>query len=265
MGQQESNSPRAPNPNRGAYDDNMKVNVACPSTGAQKQIKVDEDSKLRAFYDKRLAAEVPGDVLGDEWKGYILKIAGGNDKQGFGMKQGCLIPGRVKILMAPGDQCFRGYGRRVGERRRKAVRRCIVTPDLSVLNLVITKIGPEPIPGLTDREIPKLRGPKRASKIRKLFALTKDDDVRKYVNIYRKTTEKNGKTYSTAPKIQRLITPTKLQRKRHVAALKARKIAKRKSTAAEYQKLIAQRVKEAKERRSESLAKKRAQSQASNQ
>merc|ERR1712070_824316 len=110
MGQQESNSPRAPNPNRGAYD-NMKVNVACPSTGAQKQIKVDEDSKLRAFYDKRLAAEVPGDVLGDEWKGYILKIAGGNDKQGFGMKQGCLIPGRCKILMAPGDQCFRGYGR----------------------------------------------------------------------------------------------------------------------------------------------------------
>merc|ERR1711977_458631 len=176
------------------------------------------------------------------------------------MKQGCLIPGRVKILMAPGDQCFRGYGRRNGERRRKAVRGCIVSPDLSVLNLVITMIGEAEIPGLTDKasEVPKLRGPKRASKIRKLFALSKDDDVRKYVNIYRKTTEKNGKTYSTAPKIQRLITPIKLQRKRHVAALKARKIAKRKSTAAEYQKPIAQRVKEAKERRSESLAKKRA-------
>jgi len=242
----------------------MKVNIANPASGAQKQIKVEEDSKLRAFYDKRLAAEVPGDVLGDEWKGYVLKIAGGNDKQGFGMKQGCLIPGRVKILMAPGDQCFRGYGRRVGERRRKAVRGCIVTPDLSVLNLIITKIGPEPIPGLTDKEIPKLRGPKRASKIRKLFALSKDDDVRKYVNIYRKTTEKNGKTYSTAPKIQRLITPIKLQRKRHVKALKARKIAKAKSSAAEYQKLIAQRVKEAKERRSESLAKRRAASAASN-
>merc|ERR1711934_1114646 len=247
MGQQESNSPRAPNPNRGAYDDNMKVNVACPSTGAQKQIKVDEDSKLRAFYDKRLAAEVPGDVLGDEWKGYILKIAGGNDKQGFGMKQGCLIPGRCKILMAPGDQCFRGYGRRKGERRRKGVRGCIVSPDLSVLNLVITKIGESPIPGLTDREIPKLRGPKRASTIRKLFALSKDDDVRKYVNIYRRTKEKDGKTYSTAPKIQRLITPTKIQ--------------KAKTEAAAYQKLLAVRTKEAKERRSESLAKRRARSQ----
>merc|ERR1711959_494803 len=232
-----------------------QVNIACPSTGAQKQIKVVEDSKLRAFYDRRLAAEVDGAVLGDEWKGYVLKIAGGNDKQGFGMKQGCLIPGRAHILMTPGDQCFRGYG------RRKGVRGCIVTPDLSVLNLVITKIGESPIPGLTDKEIPKLRGPKRASTIRKLFALSKDDDVRKYVNIYRRTKEKDGKTYSTAPKIQRLITPTKLQRKRRIKALKARKIQKAKSEAAVYQKLLSQRTKEAKERRSESLAKRRARSQ----
>jgi hypothetical protein len=33
-------------------------------------------------------------------------------------------------------QCFRGNGRRNGERRRKSVRGCIVSPDLSVLNLV---------------------------------------------------------------------------------------------------------------------------------
>merc|ERR1712203_503795 len=167
------------------------------------------------------------------------------------------------ILMTPGDQCFRGYGRRKGERRRKGARGCIVTPDLSVLNLIITKIGESPIPGLTDKEIPKLRGPKRASTIRKLFALSKDDDVRKYVNIYRRTKEKDGKTYSTAPKIQRLITPTKLQRKRRTKCLKAKKIQKAKTEAAAYQKLLAVRTKEAKERRSESLAKKRARSQSS--
>ncbi len=213
------------------------------------------------FYDKRIAAEVPGDVLGDEWKGYMLKISGGNDKDGFGMKQGVLIPGRVKVLMAPGDQGIRGYGRRKGERRRKGVRGCIVSPDLAVLNLVITKQGPEPIPGLTDRELPKLRGPKRASKIRKLFGLTKEDDVRKYVNIYRKTKEKDGKTYSTAPKIQRLITPTKLQRKRRIKALKKKKIVKAKTEAAAYHKLLSKRIQEAKERRSESLAKRRARSQ----
>ena len=76
-----------------------------------------------------------------EFKGYIFKIMGGQDKQGFPMKQGVLVPGRVQLLMAPGDTCFRGYGRRRGERRRKSVRGCIVSQDLSVLNLVIVKKG----------------------------------------------------------------------------------------------------------------------------
>lgn len=76
-----------------------------------------------------------------EFKGYVFKIMGGQDKQGFPMKQGVLVPGRVQILMSPGDSCFRGFGRRNGERRRKSVRGCIVSPDLSVLNLVIVKKG----------------------------------------------------------------------------------------------------------------------------
>ena len=71
-----------------------------------------------------------------------------------------------------------------------------------------------------------MRGPKRANNIRKLFALGKDDDVRKYVNTYRRTIEKDGKTHSKAPKIQRLITPATLQRKRHRVALKKRAIDK---------------------------------------
>lgn len=37
-----------------------------------------------------MGAEVEADPLGDEWKGYILRISGGNDKQGFPMKQGVL-------------------------------------------------------------------------------------------------------------------------------------------------------------------------------
>lgn len=49
-----------------------------------------DDHKLRLFYEKRIGAEVEADQLGDEWKGYILRIAGGNDKQGFPMKQGVL-------------------------------------------------------------------------------------------------------------------------------------------------------------------------------
>ncbi len=47
-----------------------------------------------------------------EFKGYVFKISGGQDKQGFPMKQGVLTNGRVFLLMKPGDTCFRGFGRR---------------------------------------------------------------------------------------------------------------------------------------------------------
>ena len=60
-----------------------------------------------------------------------------------------------------------------GERRRKSVRGCIISADLSVLNLKIVKKGEAELPGLTDEEKPRMRGPKRASKIRKLFNLGK--------------------------------------------------------------------------------------------
>ena len=75
------------------------------------------------------------------------------------------------------------------------MRGCIVSQDLSVLNLVIVKKGENDLPGLTDTEKPRMRGPKRASKIRKLFNLSKEDDVRKYVNTYRRSfTTKSGMT-----------------------------------------------------------------------
>ena len=176
------------------------------------------------------------------------------------MKQGVLTNGRVRLLMRRGDPCFRGYGRRNGERRRKSVRGCIVSQDLATMNLVIVKQGESPIPGLTDTEKPRMRGPKRASKIRKLFDLEKKDDVRKYVNTYRREFEdKKGKKHSRAPKIQRLITPLVLQRKRARASAKKVKITDRKESAAAYHKLLALRMKERRERRSESLAKRRSQ------
>jgi len=95
----------------------MKLNIAYPATGMQKLIDIEDDNKLRNFYDKRISHEVDGDFLGDEFKGYRFRISGGNDKQGFCMKQGVLINTRIKLLMRKGSSCYRP--RKRGERKKK--------------------------------------------------------------------------------------------------------------------------------------------------
>nr|XP_003407709.1 40S ribosomal protein S6 [Loxodonta africana] len=232
----------------------VQLNISFPATGCQKLIEVDDERKLRTFYEKRMATEVAADSLGDEWKGYVVRISGGNDKQGFPMKQGVLTHGRVRLLLSKGHSCYRP--RRTGERKRKSVRGCIVDANLSVLNLVIVKKGEKDIPELTDTTVPRRLGPKRASRIRRLFNLSKEDDVRQYV--VRKPLNKEGKKPRTkAPKIQRLVTPRVLQHKRRRIALKKQRTKKNKEEAAEYAKLLAKRMKEAKEKRQEQIAKRR--------
>ena len=82
--------------------------------------------QVRPFYEKRMGQEVEADTLGDEFKvtlmtikprlsqvlllmrldicfrdhsdllqGYVLRITGGNDKQGFPMKQVNSFPSRI--------------------------------------------------------------------------------------------------------------------------------------------------------------------------
>lgn len=230
----------------------MKINVANPATGCQKQFEMDDESRLRVLYDKRIAQEVDGEALfGETFRGAILKIAGAQDKEGFPARLGVLTPNRVRLLMYKGDVGCRGFGMREGERKRRSVRGCIISSEMSVVNLVMVRQGENEIPGLTDKVIPRRLGPKRASKIRKLFNLGKDDDVRKYV-IRRKVTTAAGKTYEKAPKIQRLVTAQTLQRKRRRRAIKKQHMMKAKTEAAEYEKLLAQRQAEARQARRES-------------
>uniref|UniRef100_T1DIA7 Small ribosomal subunit protein eS6 n=1 Tax=Psorophora albipes TaxID=869069 RepID=T1DIA7_9DIPT len=230
----------------------MKLNVSFPATGAQKTFEVMDDHKLRHFYDKRMGAEITADHLGDEWAGYVFKIAGGNDKQGFPMKQGVLTNTRVRLLLKKGHSCYRP--RRTGERKRKSVRGCIVDQNLSALALIILKKGEKDIPGLTDTTVPRRLGPKRANNIRKLYNLTKEDDVRQFV-VKRPLPEKDGKKARTkAPKIQRLITPVVLQRKRHRLAIKKRRVESRKEAEAEYLKVLALRRRQERIRRRSRLS-----------
>ena len=105
---------------------------------------MDDEHKLHTFYEKRVATEFAADVLGEEWKGYVVRISGGNDKQGFPMKQGVLTHGRVHLLLSKGHSCYRP--KRTGEPKCKSVRGCIVDANLSVLNLAIVKKGRKTFP-----------------------------------------------------------------------------------------------------------------------
>lgn len=50
--------------------------------------------------------EFDGAILGEAFKGYRFKITGGNDKDGFTMKQGVLKNGRVRLLLSKGTTCY---------------------------------------------------------------------------------------------------------------------------------------------------------------
>jgi small subunit ribosomal protein S6e len=237
----------------------MKLNIAYDVTGGQKMIDIADEQKLRIFYDKRMSHEVEGEHLGEDFRGYIFRITGGNDKQGFPMKQGVLTQRRVRLLLKKGHSCYRQ--RKRGEAKRKSVRGCIVGADLAVLNLAVVKKGEGDIPGLTDVINPRRLGPKRASKIRKLFDLDRKDDVRKYV-IRREIKKENKKPYSKAPKIQRLVTPLRRQRKRQRKLVKKEHYEASRKNAEIYNNLVQLRMKEQRESRAARLAKKRSVSRA---
>ena len=78
--------------------------------------------------------------------------------------------------------------------------------NLSGLNSIIVKKGEKVILGLTGATMPRHLESKRASRISKLFGLSKDDDVHQCVA--RKALNKEGKKPRTkAPKVQHLVKP----------------------------------------------------------
>merc|ERR1711991_318651 len=127
----------------------MKLSISNPSFAVTKKFLIEDEQKMKALYDRRLADEFPADFLGEQFKGYVLKITGGTDKQGFAMMQGVLTAERVKLLLGEEHQCFNLHRRqkRRDTRKRKSVRGCITSAETSVLNMAIIKKGDKDIDG----------------------------------------------------------------------------------------------------------------------
>merc|ERR1712025_1451218 len=205
-------------------------------------VDIDDDKINRHFNDRRMGSDVDGEILGSEFKGYTFKITGGNDLQGFTMKQGILVNGRVKILMKKRTTLYRP--RRTGERKRKSARGCICGPDLSVIALKVLVKGDADVAGLTDAARPRRLGPKRVSSIRQAFALRKKDNPTRYV--VRREIKAGEKTRYKSPSVQRLVTAKRLRRKAILKRTKQQRWKTSKENAQAYEKILSKYLKEKK-------------------
>merc|ERR1719389_273433 len=222
----------------------MKFNISDPSTGGQKKIEIDNEKFIRPFYDRRMGQEIAGELMDDEaYKGYIFRITGGNDKQGFQMKQGILINHRTRILYKKHGTGFNP--KRDGHRKRKSVRGCICNSDLAAIFLRVVKKGEKEIDGVTNVDRPNRLGPKRRGNIIKTFALDrKKDDCSRYV--VKREIKRGDKTVYKSPKDQRVISEKRLRRK-HVIRRETKECwAKTKAATAKYEKILSQYAKEKK-------------------
>ena len=67
---------RAPSPRPGRpplLPPLAQINIALPAQGTMKVIECDDEKKLVHFFDKKMAAEVDGSALGEEFSGYIFR------------------------------------------------------------------------------------------------------------------------------------------------------------------------------------------------
>ncbi len=117
----------------------VKFVVSDPETRRSFQLEV-EQSKVLGLIGKKIGEEFNGDLIG--LQGYVLKITGGTDKDGFPMHPQVEGSARKKVLLT-GPPCF--HPRKKGERRRKTVRGNTISEDIVQINCKIVKKGEKPI------------------------------------------------------------------------------------------------------------------------
>ena len=127
----------------------QQLNISDPTTGmAYKKVNETETS-MRYLIGKRINEEVEGDDLGFE--GYVFKIRGGADKEGFPMTSS--VQGGVRrTILTSGGVGFRPLRERNGVRKKKRVRGDTINEDVYQINLVIVKKGEKKIEELLATE-----------------------------------------------------------------------------------------------------------------
>ena len=118
---------------------NFKFVISDPETRKSFQLEVDQ-SKALGLIGKKIGEEFDGSLIG--LPGYMLKITGGTDKDGFPMHPS--IPGSVKKkVLLSGKPCF--HPTKKGEKKRKTVRGNTISTDIVQINVKVSKKGEKPL------------------------------------------------------------------------------------------------------------------------
>jgi len=124
----------------------VKFVVNDPETKNSYQVEAD-NSKLVPLIGKKIGDEFSGDLLG--LPGYMLKITGGTDKDGFPMHPSVKGAVRKKVLLS-GPPCY--HPKKKGEKRRKTVCGDTISETIAQLNCKVVKKGEKPLEELLPKK-----------------------------------------------------------------------------------------------------------------
>ena len=126
-----------------------KLVIANPKTGKTFQQEIDNE-KFKHFSGKKIGDKIKGEVL--DYTGYEFEITGGSDKSGFPMRLDLQGARKGKILATEGiglkrkkSKTKKGFLTFKGTRQRKTVAGNTIGPNISQINIKITKEGPKKI------------------------------------------------------------------------------------------------------------------------
>ncbi len=117
----------------------FKFTISNPQTKRSYQKAVDQ-GQAAGIIGKKIGEEFPGDSFG--LAGYIFKITGGTDRDGFPMYPSVKGPVKKRILLI-GSPGF--HPKMKGQRRRKMVRGDTISTDIVQINVKIMKKGEKPL------------------------------------------------------------------------------------------------------------------------
>jgi len=124
----------------------VKFVISDPETRRAYQLEVEKD-KIAFIIGKKIGDEFDASFIG--LPGYVLKITGGTDKDGFPMHPN--VEGMVKKkVLLEGPPCF--HPERKGQRKKKTVRGNTISEDITQINCKVVKKGEKPLEELVPKK-----------------------------------------------------------------------------------------------------------------